>query len=306
MLVNTPGPYVVNWNYTYRCNLRCSHCYSRAPTYPEELSEEAYRRIVAEIISLNVFTVSLGGGESVMRPDHTTTISSLSRVGVFTNLISNGSYIDRLCAATLRNAGVGCLALSLDGLTADYHDRFRNRPGSFDMVMSAIENAVAAGIDVRLSVTLTRATASTPAEFVTFALERGVSKVHFKLFRPAGYGLINRARYELTEAQITALAFEVAELRPRMGDVASLASASDGNPCACGRTQITLRPNGDIALCAYDEAVFGSLRYETLAEVWTRVKQGRGTRRGCTSMQPHPWPSNPGATVRRKHLEVVR
>lgn len=306
MLVNTPGPYSVNWNYTYRCNLRCSHCYSRAPTYPEELSEEAYRRIVAEIISLNVFAVSLGGGESVMRPDYITTISSLSSVGVFTSLTSNGSYIDHHCATTLRNAGLGFLALSLDGLTADYHDRFRNRPGSFDMVMSAIENAVAAGIDVRLSVTLTRATVSTPTEFVTFALERGVSTIYFKPSRPAGYGLINRARYELTEAQIAALALEVAELRTRVGDVASLASTSDANRCACGRTDITLRPNGDIALCVYDEAVFGSLRYETLAEVWARVKQGLATRRGCTAMQPHPWPSSPGATVQRKHLEVVR
>ena len=58
-------PYVISWNLTTRCNLRCKHCYIDASTpMPGELSTAEALRVVNEIAEVNPETLLIptGGG----------------------------------------------------------------------------------------------------------------------------------------------------------------------------------------------------------------------------------------------------
>lgn len=74
----------INWNYTYVCNLNCTHCYSRSPRYPKDLSNSQYVNIAGQIVENNVFAVGFGGGEPTLRKDFLEILRILSRGGVDT------------------------------------------------------------------------------------------------------------------------------------------------------------------------------------------------------------------------------
>src|SRR5947209_20516883 len=83
------APLFVNWNYTYACTFNCTHCYSRAESYPRELSSEQYRDIVKQLVAAGVFKVFLGGGEPFLRKDCLENIKSLRTGGIYTGVTTN-------------------------------------------------------------------------------------------------------------------------------------------------------------------------------------------------------------------------
>src|SRR5919204_4765549 len=100
----TTGPWYVSWNYTYACNFNCSHCYSRAESYPAELTTEEYGRIVDEYIAAKVFKVGLGGGEPLIRPDCIPIVTRMAAAGIDANITTNGWFVDDTVAGKLADA----------------------------------------------------------------------------------------------------------------------------------------------------------------------------------------------------------
>jgi MoaA/NifB/PqqE/SkfB family radical SAM enzyme len=293
------GPQYVSWNYTYRCNFNCNHCYSRAPSYPDELSTGAYIDIADQLIAAQVFTVALGGGEVVLRRDCLDVLARLSAAGVQTMLTTNGWFIDELLAERLQATGLGRLYVSLDSPRSAEHDDFRNRRGSHTRVLRALKVAVDAGLSVYLSTVLTSRNVHELAEFVALAERERLDGVNFKRFRPAGNGLRTRTQYELDQAQEQRLIDDIAHLQrsseldislnynPEPDDI-------DGG-CSCGTAAIALRPNGDVAPCSYGELVIGNLTRQSLVDVWRSSPELQAMRDygGCMAQRSQQLPSNP-------------
>src|SRR5258708_23926665 len=101
------APPEVRWNYTYACNFNCTHCYTRAAWYPQELSTDAYTLIADQLIDAGAFAVGLGGGEVLLRRDCFQTIARLSDSGIRTVLTSNGWLLDRRRAGPPARAAPG-------------------------------------------------------------------------------------------------------------------------------------------------------------------------------------------------------
>ena len=88
--MRSTAPYYVSWNYTYACNFNCTHCYSRAESYPRELSTKEYIQIAEQLVESSVFKVGLGGGEPLIRTDCVAVLKTLSQGGIHTNITTNG------------------------------------------------------------------------------------------------------------------------------------------------------------------------------------------------------------------------
>ena len=64
------APFLVVWNFTYKCNLNCKHCYSDAGTIlREELSTSEAIKVVDQIADFGVTSLAFSGGEPLMRKD---------------------------------------------------------------------------------------------------------------------------------------------------------------------------------------------------------------------------------------------
>ncbi|MFI9455865.1 radical SAM protein [Amycolatopsis sp. NPDC052450] len=141
-------PTNIIWDVTYACPLRCVHCYSesgRRPTRQLSLSEQL--RVVDSIIELQPEMVALAGGEPLVVKGIFEVAERLSQAGIHVVCYSGGWPMKPDLIETLMRC-CNTVTISLDGATAEVHDRIRGRAGSFERAMAALrmlDDAVLAG-----------------------------------------------------------------------------------------------------------------------------------------------------------------
>lgn len=132
------GPEVVVWDTTYACPLRCSHCYSESGRRASrQLGHEDMLKVADALISLNPRVVALSGGEPLVVKGIFEVAGRLSRAGVKTAVYTSGWIMEPWMATELARV-FDEVVVSLDGATAQVHDRIRGRRGSFDRALSAL------------------------------------------------------------------------------------------------------------------------------------------------------------------------
>ena len=146
----SPGPYVISWNLTYRCNLACEHCYLDAGGTPlvgtenfadrSELGTEECFKVIDEIAAFapECLTI-LTGGEPLLRRDILEIVRRAAERGLWVVVGTNGVRITENVARRLAEAGARGLSLSLDALDPDRHDRFRNVRGAWQNTVEGAE-----------------------------------------------------------------------------------------------------------------------------------------------------------------------
>ena len=150
------GPVVV-WNCTKTCNLNCVHCYARSEAikYQNELTHEEGLSLIDQLADFKVPVILFSGGEPLLRPDFFELANYAASKGIRPTISTNGTRIDEETAKRLKDMGVGYVGISLDGCEAT-HDKFRGKPGAYQMALRGIRNCVATGQKVGLRFTITR------------------------------------------------------------------------------------------------------------------------------------------------------
>ncbi len=133
---------------TMRCNENCIHCGSRCgEVTSEELPVEVYKRFLDEIkedFGIKDKMLCITGGEPLLRKEFFEIMEYAHSLGFHWGMTSNGTLIDRECARKLKNAGMGTISISIDGLEAT-HDAFRRTPGGYKKAMQGISNLIEEG-----------------------------------------------------------------------------------------------------------------------------------------------------------------
>ncbi len=64
------APFLVVWDFTHKCNLRCKHCYSNSgAASQDELSTKEALRVVDQLADFGVTALAFSGGEPLARND---------------------------------------------------------------------------------------------------------------------------------------------------------------------------------------------------------------------------------------------
>lgn len=166
---------------TRRCNARCSFCdYWKEDHSYEELDD--YSPIVKKFRPLSV---TLTGGEPLLRRDLGSIISRISRASGFTyiNCISNGILMTPDRALSLWNAGLTQLSISLD-FPDERHDEQRGIKGLWDRIKTLATELPATGIDnLAFNTVIMQENLNDLPEIVRFAKTHGW-KVSFSTYNP--------------------------------------------------------------------------------------------------------------------------
>ncbi len=153
-------PHIVAWNLTRRCNLACAHCYIAAGSWHaagEELTTGDCYRIVDEILAVNPSPMLiLSGGEPLLRDDLESIATRASAGGATVVVGTNGTRLTDARIASLMDAGVQGVAVSVDSLDPVYHDRFRHGAGALSDTLAAVERLSDNRLDLVLQTTVTR------------------------------------------------------------------------------------------------------------------------------------------------------
>ncbi|TDB78333.1 radical SAM protein [Micromonospora sp. KC723] len=188
-----PLPQEVSLQLTYRCNLRCTHCYQWNDQgffrdfSPAQQKTELSLSVVEDVLRTTAETRSklfLWGGEPLMHSRFDQVAELLTRYPRTVNMCTNGLLFKRKLDDLLRIGEQLNLLVSLDGLGED-HEALRGR-GTFHRTRENIETMLALKRtgefrgELSLSCMVSHVTVGKMYEFMEWAEELGVNTVYFQ------------------------------------------------------------------------------------------------------------------------------
>lgn len=309
----TPGRYlawlpeyrpVLFWNITERCNLNCTHCYSRSGPGTKcegELTTAEAKALIGDLAEMKVPLILFTGGEPLMRPDLFTLAAYAEEQGIMSALSTNGTLITEEIAAQIKESGIGYAGISLDGATAETHNRFRGSEDAFDQTVAAFSHCNDAGLRCGARVTLTRENYQELEDLIDLALEIGASRFCLYWLVPSGRGGDAYDRLQLDGEEVTAalnLLYQKAKetdparmefltvdapqdaiylLHAMRADGAddleeaeSLISSVQGG-CSAGRRVASISSDGSVYPCQFaqsDDLLAGNIRDRPFSAIW--------------------------------------
>jgi radical SAM protein with 4Fe4S-binding SPASM domain len=142
---------------TWRCNLRCAHCYitaaeswSEAGHQHRELAAPEWYRIIDQITDEGCVWLLLTGGEPLLRADFWDIYLYAKRRGMLITLFTNGTLLTEELAEKLRDWPPRHVEITLYGRTQETYERVTRVPGSHARCLRGIEYLLKDDVPVRL------------------------------------------------------------------------------------------------------------------------------------------------------------
>ena len=303
------APFLIVWNFTNACNLRCRHCYQNAGPVPSpgELSLNEKMEVIRQVDELGIPVIALSGGEPTIHPDFIPIVEEGARRGIYMSVATNGiRFAKEEFARRAIQAGLRYVEISLDSVDSRKHDEFRGVKGAWEKAVKGIENVVKLGegkVSTGIAMTVTRLNKSEIREMVTLGEELKVTRVIFFNFIPTGRGkevqeldlspeeredVLRQIYQESTRAktQVVSTAPQLARVSwqmshgedvlpthftmPRSKTLRAVAEFIGG--CGAGRVYMAVQPEGTVTPCVFLPIPVGNLRRESLREIWENNK----------------------------------
>ncbi|MEM5871936.1 MAG: radical SAM protein [Candidatus Aenigmatarchaeota archaeon] len=302
----TISPFLVVWNLTHACNLRCKHCYQDAGGFlKDELTTEEAKKVIDDFYDAGVVAIAFSGGEPLLRKDFFEIAEYAKKKGFYLALATNGTLLTRNVVKKLKKVGIEYVEISLDGFEKE-HDGFRGIKGAWKKTCEGIKNCVAEGIDTCVATTITKHNYKNIKKFVEFLeVELKPNKFITFNFIPTRRGknivkddiepeereellkfLYSKLIDKSNKILIMSTAPQYARIALQFGDgscvsthfvnKASMEIMRDKakvlgefiGGCGAGRLYCGLEPNGDVYPCVFMPIKIGNIREQKLKEIW--------------------------------------
>ncbi|QED49340.1 radical SAM/SPASM domain-containing protein [Cytobacillus dafuensis] len=136
------NPFIVIWETTRACQLKCVHCRAEAQTtpHPDELSHEEGIKLIDQIYEMNNPMLVFTGGDCMMREDLYKLADYAVKKGMRVSMTPSATpNVTKEKMIMAKEVGLSRWGFSLDGPTPEIHDFFRGTPGSFDLTVEKIK-----------------------------------------------------------------------------------------------------------------------------------------------------------------------
>lgn len=287
-------PFLIAWNLTKRCNLRCAHCYlsagERDAGAVDELTTEECFRVVDELCTVNPASILvLTGGEPLLRSDLPAIARYATQKGMMVVVGTNGTLLSDAKIRELQNAGVMGVSISVDSLDLQKHDTFRRLPGALEGAMKGIGACNRNGLPFQIHTTVSRMNYEEIPAIIEFVYRSKASV--FNLFslvctgRGEAMSDITPEQYE----QVLSYLVDVQEKYPGMlirsrcaphfkriayeknpDSTITKAQGYEAGGCLAGTHYARITPEGDLTPCPFMPLPVGNLRKESFTVLWER------------------------------------
>jgi radical SAM protein with 4Fe4S-binding SPASM domain len=140
-------PDTVVWEITFACNMRCIHCGTSAgKRRPDELTTDEALKLIDELTALECKSITISGGEPLLREDWKLLAKRMKENGLTTYLITNGFAMTEENADDFLQLGFKRIGVSLDGMEK-IHNHIRNNPNSFKKCLRSIDILADKGVE---------------------------------------------------------------------------------------------------------------------------------------------------------------
>ncbi len=274
-------PSLISWNLTRMCNLRCPHCYLDAGRKAEnELTTGECLELIDEMKSLGTEMLILTGGEPLLRKDIYDIARYASSQGIWLVMGTNGVLVTDDVVEKMIECGVQGVAISIDSLDPEKHDRFRGGPDAWEYSVRALDICRAHGLQVLVQTTVMDMNYAEIPQMLAFAREKGAWSFNLYFLVQTGRGQqMNDLSSERTESMLSNLVDWQYQYRPmlvrskcapqfkQIAYEKGLGGLESGG-CMAGTQYCRITPQGDVTPCPYMTVVAGNVRDQSFGEIW--------------------------------------
>jgi len=176
---------------TYRCNLACRFCYAGCGCRKDEEHPDLPAEKLKEILTIinkeaEVPSVSFTGGEPLLRPEVPELVAHAKTLGMWANLITNGTLADAATVGKLKDAGLDSAQVSIEAGSAGLHDAIAAHPGAFKLTTRGVENFMKAGLRVHTNTTISALNKNSLGGILDLVKGLGLEKFSMNLLMPVG------------------------------------------------------------------------------------------------------------------------
>ena len=277
------------WEVTMGCNMRCKHCGSSCEQpLQDELTTEEALRLCDDLGELGLQVVTLSGGEPTTRKDWHLIAKRLRQNGVIPTMITNGWILNEEILEQAKEANLGTLAISIDGLE-ETHDYIRKK-GSFQRIMQAFEMMKEKDIVSSAITTIQKRNIDQLPQLKELLIEKGVKGWQLQIGIPMGNLSDNKDLVldPIAMEQIVDFAHDAIQERKidiHLADCIGYYHAKEietrkislgveeymWNGCGAGKSGLGILHNGDIVGCTSirnKEFIEGNIKQTPLKEIW--------------------------------------
>lgn len=264
---------------TYRCNLACKFCYAGCGCRKDEQHPDlpaADLKKILEIIKeeAEVPSVSFTGGEPLLRPEVPELVAHAKALGMWANLITNGTLATEETVGKLAAAGLDSAQVSVEAGSGAGHDAIAACPGAFKRTVRGIENIMKAGIRVHTNTTVSALNKNSLDGVLDLVRALGLKKFSMNLLMPVGSAGKNFDETFVSYTEAGPLVERVKEQAEKRGlefmwysptpiCIFNPITRGLGNKgCAACDGLLSVAPNGDVLPCSSYPKPLGNLLKE--------------------------------------------
>ena len=304
--LSSPGR--VHFYYTTRCNLNCTHCFSKDITeYGNELTFDEKIKMLNEMRELGITEILIGGGEPFTKSDFPDFVEACLDYNFVTKVFTNGlllsdELIDRMSSWKIRY-----LSISVDGYSNEEYALVRGIDNGIDIIKKRIKKLKEkCTYPIAISITVNSHNYQFPCDFLRLADELGVDRIKVRPVKPGGNVNKNKSVFLSAENYVYfiremqkawnkhykgkfLLDFSWGDSRlyysPETNtvEVVNIAFPYEGYGCYAGKVSIVFDSFGNAIPCGFlpksmQRCDHDNLREKTIKQIWDDGKKFKALR----------------------------
>lgn len=258
------------------CDKKCRYCSEKALLNigkKQDFSFELVEKIFYGIDNTKCF-FELTGGEPLLHSQFNKLIDRITNFNVPISLITKATNNYQFFESILEGRKITRICFSLDSVRENCVDYITGKDGTYKNIIECMKIAKTLGLKVDINAVLTTLNDSEMEKMIVWAIENGVSNIHFTTVWPTPEAddlIIEHHRKKVIYSVIN----QLREKYKNFIDIELTVTECENRCDKCGKalTDVKIRYDGEVSLC--NGVVIGNLNDAYLLDIWNGEKAKR-------------------------------
>lgn len=242
-------PIVGQMELTFRCNLKCVHCYVSEERTKEELTFQEITNILDQIHQEGCLWLSFTGGEALMRDDFLDIYAYAKRKGFIITILTNGTLITPEIADYLEKEPPFSIDITLNGITQETYENISQVYGSFKKCMEGIKLILDRKLPLKIKTKVTKLNYRELDKIRDYVEGLGIQFAPNTMIYQRLDGSLEPCRFRLSPEEVIALDNGDGDCEEQIEKTFS--PTDKLFRCAAGISSFHISPYGELIFCTF-------------------------------------------------------
>ena len=252
-------PAQVTIELTYRCNLKCAHCYVDLEEN-DTLTFDEWKAVLGQLKDAGTIYLLFTGGEVMTHPFFLELASYARSSGFFISLLTNCTPVTPDIAETIAALRPLYLGTSLYGATAATHEMITQVPGSFQKTIEGMKLLIRYGIVPTVQITIMGNNVKEVSSMKELVESLGAAMMIDIGIVPSKSGADFPFQHEADVEDLICSGWQP--------ETPAILEDLGPQPCKAGKGICSISPNGDVFPCVLFPLKLGNLRQSNFSSIW--------------------------------------